>query len=664
MVIDRINFLKDEINKHNYRYYVEDNPSIDDYTYDMMFAELKKLEEENPEYRAPDSPTLRVGSIGEKLGAHRHKYRLYSLDNTYSPTDLKAWYKRASKDLVHDDTPELACELKIDGLAMALTYENGIFVRGVTRGDGFEGEDITNNLRTIKTIPLKLFEDVSLEVRGEIFMPISSFEKFNKENKETGEKVFANPRNAAAGSVRQLDSTITAKRDLGFFAYSVIFENAPNAPDNHYDALMYLKKLGFNVNPNIRLCKNIQQAIKYCEEWDVKRKELDYATDGVVIKINKFSNQMSLGSTARAPKWATAYKFAPEEVQTKLLNIENGVGKTGAVTPVAILEPVFFAGSTVGRASLYNYEEIKRLDVRIGDTVVIKKAAEIIPKVVKVVDDGQHFERPIFEPPLTCPSCGAPLQTRKEKEVSLYCTNLNCKALQIARLEFFASANGMDMQNVGTSLVHAMYEKGFIRNLPDFYKVSVKDLMKLDLIREKAANNIYNGIQNTKNNPLNKLLTALSIRNVGKETAEILAFEFETIDKLMVANSTQIAELACIGKVIADSVMEYFQDPKNKRMIAELKSLGVNTIQHSVTAVSDVLKSKTFVLTGALRQMTRDQAEQKIKSLGGKATSTVSKKTSFVVVGENPGSKLLQAQKYGVNILTEDQFISMLNDAE
>ena len=662
MVVERINFLKDEINKHNYLYYVEDNPSIDDYTYDMMFAELKKLEEEHPLLKTPDSPTQRVGSVSEKFEQYRHKYRLYSLDNTYDDEELKKWYTRVKKELPPNSHPALDCELKIDGLAMALTYENGVFVRGVTRGDGITGEDITNNLKTVKTIPLRLFEDVSLEVRGEIYMPKSSFFKLNEENQLKGEKTFANPRNAASGSVRQLDSTITAKRDLAFFAYAVIFEDASNAPNNHYDALMYLKKLGFNINPNIRLCKDIEGAIKYCQEWETKRNDLDYATDGVVIKVNDFGYQGTLGYTARAPKWATAFKFPPEEVQTKLLEIENGVGKTGAITPVAILEPVFFAGSTVGRASLYNYEEIKRLDVRIGDTVVIKKAAEIIPKVVKVIDDGHHFERPVFTPPTVCPCCGGEIYT-KDKEVNLYCANPNCREKAIAKLIFFVSSNGMDIDNVGENLIKMLYDARFVRSIPDFYRLTEDDLMKLDSIKEKSAQNIYNGIQASKHNPLNRLLTALSIRNVGKETAEILALEFGSIDNIMNATSTELSEVPNIGVIIADSVSEYFKNSKNREMIEELRELGVNMTQ-DISTKSDKLKGKTFVLTGTLSSMSREQAEEKIKQQGGKASSSISRKTSYLVVGENPGSKLEKAQKFGVIILTEDEFMSMLNDTK
>ena len=661
MVVERINFLKDEINKHNYLYYVQDNPSIDDYTYDMLFAELKRLEEEHPELKTPDSPTQRVGASSSTFAQYRHKYRLYSLDNTYNEEELAKWYERAQKDLPAGAAPALDCELKIDGLAMALTYEHGVFVRGVTRGDGVFGEDITNNLKTVKTIPLKLFEDINIEVRGEIYMPKSSFLKFNEELERKGEKKFANPRNAAAGSVRQLDSKVTAQRDLAFFAYSVIFENSEKAPDNQYDALMYLKKIGFNVNPHIRKCTNIKEAIAYCNEWENKRQELDYATDGVVIKINEFGYQYTLGYTARAPKWATAFKFPPEEAQTRLIKIEQSLGKTGAVTPIAILEPVFFAGSTVSRASLYNYDEVKRLDVRVGDSVIIKKAAEIIPKVIKYVDDGHHYEREITMPPVYCPDCGEPLHS-KPNEVGLYCLNPNCKAQELAKLIFFVSANGMDMTGIGENVVEALYNKQLIKDIPDIFKLTQKDLMQLDNVREKSAQKMLDAIQSVKNNPLSKLITALSIRNVGKETAEILALKYGSMNNLMKASSVELAGIANIGVIISDSVCEFFKDNKNREMIKELKKLGINMVQNT-TAVSDVFQGKTFVLTGTLKNMPREKAESIIKSHGGKATSSVSSKTSYVVVGENPGSKLEKAQKFGVIILTEDEFMSMLNNA-
>lgn len=656
-VEERIQYLKDEINKSNYKYYVEENPYLSDFDYDKMFTELKELEEKYPLLKTPDSPTQRVGSVSEKFFSHTHKYRLYSLDNTYSAEELKKWYERVCKE--YNKKLQLVCELKIDGLAIALTYDKGLFTLGVTRGDGVTGENITPNLKTIKAIPLKLFEPKTLEVRGEIYMPKTSFEKLNEESLAKGEKVFANPRNAASGSLRQLDSKITAKRDLSMFTYTGIFEDAEDKNiKTHYDGMMYLKKLGFKVNPNIRLVDDIQGAIDYCNEWATKRFDLNYATDGVVIKVNDFAIQKDLGFTARAPKWATAFKFPPEEVATKVLDIEVNTGKTGIVTPVAILEPVQLAGSTVARASLHNFDEIKRLDIRIGDTVLIKKAAEIIPKVVKVMDTDIHESLPVVKPPKICPSCGAKLVERCG-EVGLYCQNPDCGSLMCAKIEFWASKDAMDIDNVGPSLIQQLYDKKFISNPVDLYRLTMQDLMQLDLVKEKSAMNIYTSIQESKTKPLNRLLTALGIRHVGKETADILSGEFATLDDIKNADVEQLANIEGIGGIIAQSIYDFFREERNVKMIEELKELGVNPVS-KVKPKSDKLAGKTFVLTGTLQNMTRDEASAIIKSHGGKTSSSVSKKTSYVLAGENAGSKLDKAQNLGVIILTEDDFLEMI----
>lgn len=656
-VEERIQYLKDEINKSNYKYYVEENPYLSDFDYDKMFTELKELEEKYPLLKTPDSPTQRVGSVSEKFFSHTHKYRLYSLDNTYSAEELKKWYERVCKE--YNKKLQLVCELKIDGLAIALTYDKGLFTLGVTRGDGVTGENITPNLKTIKAIPLKLFKPKTLEVRGEIYMPKTSFEKLNEESLAKGEKVFANPRNAASGSLRQLDSKITAKRDLSMFTYTGIFEDAEDKNiKTHYDGMMYLKKLGFKVNPNIRLVDDIQGAIDYCNEWATKRFDLNYATDGVVIKVNDFAIQKDLGFTARAPKWATAFKFPPEEVATKVLDIEVNTGKTGIVTPVAILEPVQLAGSTVARASLHNFDEIKRLDIRIGDTVLIKKAAEIIPKVVKVMDTDIHESLPVVKPPKICPSCGAKLVERCG-EVGLYCQNPDCGSLMCAKIEFWASKDAMDIDNVGPSLIQQLYDKKFISNPVDLYRLTMQDLMQLDLVKEKSAMNIYTSIQESKTKPLNRLLTALGIRHVGKETADILSGEFATLDDIKNADVERLANIEGIGGIIAQSIYNFFHEERNVKMIEELKELGVNPVS-KVKPKSDKLAGKTFVLTGTLQNMTRDEASAIIKSHGGKTSSSVSKKTSYVLAGENAGSKLDKAQNLGVIILTEDDFLEMI----
>ena len=656
-ILERINFLKNEINKSNYEYYVNENPYLTDFEYDSLFAELKELEEKYPMFRTPDSPTQRVGSVSEKFFPHKHKYRLYSLDNSYNAEDLEKWYERVCKE--YNKELELVCELKIDGLAIALTYENGIFVRGVTRGDGVTGEDITQNLKTIKAIPLKLFEPKNLEVRGEIYMPKSSFEKLNQEALQNGDKVFANPRNAASGSLRQLDSTITAKRDLSMFTYTAIFEDETDKTfKTHYDSIQRLKELGFKVNPNIRLVKNIKEVIEYLHEWDSKRFELDYATDGVVIKVNDIAIQKDLGYTARAPKWATAFKFPPEEVKTKLLDIELNTGKTGIVTPVAVLEPVQLAGSTVSRASLHNFDEIKRLDIRIGDDVLIMKAAEIIPKVIKVVESDKHNSLPQYLPPTKCPSCGADL-IEKEGQVGLYCSNPDCESLMCAKIEYWASKEAMDIDKVGPSVIQQLYEKKMISNPVDLYKLLPQDFIMLDLIQEKSASNIYMSIQESKTRPLNRLVTALGIRHVGKETADILTGEFPSLEDLKNASLEQLSQVEGIGDIIAQSIYDYFHNENNLKLLDELKELGINP-SAKASKVSDKLSGKTFVLTGTLENMTRDEASEIIKSHGGKTSSSVSKKTDYVLAGTNAGSKLDKAQNLGVIILTENDFLEMI----
>ncbi len=661
MVQERLKYLRDEINRANYLYYVEDNPTLSDFEYDELFRELKKLEEQYPLFITPDSPTQRVGSISTKFEPHKHKYRLYSLDNSNNYEDLRKWYERVEKEC---GSQELVCELKIDGLAIALAYEKGYFMRGVTRGDGITGENITQNLKTIKAVPLKLFKNVDLEVRGEIYMPKTSFEKLNEENLQNGEKPFANPRNAASGSLRQLDSTITAKRDLSMFTYTGILENVDVNLKTHYETMQYLKEIGFKVNPNIRLVKNIDEAIEYCKEWEFKRFDLNYATDGVVIKVNSFACQNEMGFTARAPKWATAFKFPPEEVNTKLLDIETtNVGKTGAITPVAVLEPVLLAGSTVSRASLHNFDEIKRLDVRIGDTVLIKKAAEIIPKVIKYVETPEHDSLPVYEAPTKCPSCGADLVV-PEGEVNLYCPNVyECPSQAKSRLEYWVSKEAMDIDFIGPNIISQLYEKNMVRTPDDFYKLTQQDFMYLDLVKEKSAFNMYNSIQNSKNRPLKRFLTALSIRHTGKETADLISEHFGSLEKIKNATIEELSEIQGVGNIVATSIYEYFHTPNNVKLLENLNRLGVIPKEGTVIQ-SNVLNSKIFVLTGTLSTMTRDEASEKIKQLGGKTSSSVSKNTSYVVAGESAGSKLTKAQDLNIPILSEEEFIKLIEQKD
>ncbi len=650
--------LRNEINKHNYNYYVLDNPTISDYEYDALFTRLKELETLHPDLVSPDSPTQRVGGISTGFEEYKHKYRLYSLDNTYNEEELRKWYERVQKEC--PNKVELVCELKIDGLAIALTYQNGVFTTGVTRGDGVIGENITQNLKTIKAIPLKLFKNADLEVRGEIYMPKSSFEKLNEESKINGDKIFANPRNAAAGSLRQLDSSITAKRDLSMFTYTAIIENGDFSPKTHWDSIQYIKELGFKTNPNIRLVDDIEGAIQFCKDWETKRFELDYATDGVVIKVNRLDYQNELGFTSRAPKWATAFKFPPEEITTTLLDIELGVGKTGAVTPVAVLEPVNLAGSVVSRASLHNFDEIKRLDVRIGDKVLIKKAAEIIPKVIKVVDSESHDNLPVFIPPTLCPECCGKLVTR-EGEVNLFCENQKCPSVMKARLEYWVSKEAMDIDFIGPSVISQLYDLGLVKSVVDLYKLHYEDFFKLEAVKEKSASNMYNSIQASKLKPLSRFVTALSIRHVGKETAELLVNEFPTIEELKNASVEELSKIEGIGEKIALSVNEFFNNEENLHMLEEFLALGF-VFETNLQNKTDELAGKTFVLTGTLTSMTRDEAGDKIKMRGGKTSSSVSKNTSYVIAGANPGSKLDKAEKLGVIILTEEDFLKLIGE--
>lgn len=651
---ERVCFLRDELNRYAYNYYVLDNPLISDFEYDKLFNELKEIEEKHPELIAPDSPTQRVGGVSSSFEEVKHKYRLYSLDNTYNYDELKKWYERVTKEC--GQKQELVCELKIDGLAIALSYKDGLFQKGATRGNGIVGEEITQNLKTIKAIPLRLFERADVDIRGEIYMPKSSFEKLNKES----EKPFANPRNAAAGSLRQLDSSITAKRDLSMFSYTAIIEKAEEEPKTHWDSIQYIKKLGFKINPNIRLVKDIEGAIEFCKEWETKRFDLDYATDGVVIKVNSLACQNEMGFTSRAPKWATAFKFPPEEMSTKLLDIEIGVGKTGAITPVALLEPVQLGGSTVSRASLHNFDEIKRLDVRIGDRVLIKKAAEIIPKVIKVVDTPEHENLPVYETPKMCPECNSPLEAR-EGEVNLYCSNDKCPSVVKAKLEYWVSKEAMDIDFIGPSVISQLYNLNIVKSPVDFYKLKEEDFLKLDLVKEKSAFNMYNSIQLSKSRPLARFITALSIRHVGKETADILAGELGSLEEFLSATVERLSNIEGIGDKIAQSVYEFFHNTENIEMLEEFKLLGFS-FENTAQNRTDEFAGLTFVLTGTLAGMTRDEAGEKIKARGGKTSSSVSKKTSYVVAGENAGSKLDKAQDLGVIILNEDEFLKLIGE--
>lgn len=664
---DRILKLRKTIELNSYKYYVEDNPILEDWEYDKLFRELKDLEEKYPQFITPDSPTQRVGGISEKFNQIPHKNRLYSLDNSNNSEELRQWYNRVLKDVgISENTQmglfqnlndvELTAELKIDGLAVNLIYEKGVFTQGLTRGDGIIGEDITNNLKTIKAIPLKLFEEIDVEVRGEIYMPITSFEKLNERQIKNNQKTFANPRNAAAGSLRQLDPSITSSRDLSIFIYTAIFDKSQKIL-THSEALDKCRKLGFKTN-TYKICKNINEAIKFCSDMSEYRKTLDYATDGVVIKVNSIPKQNELGFTSRAPKWATAFKFPPEEVWSDLLNVEFSIGRTGIVTPVAVLKPVLLSGSTVSRASMYNFDEIQRLDISLFDEVLIKKAAEIIPKVIKSrkTDKSKPLELPKI-----CPSCNTPL-IEIDGEVGIYCPNKkSCPAQIKGRLEYFVSKAAMDIDGFGDSIIEKLIEKGYVYKASDIYKLTYDNLLTLDLIKEKSANNLLEAIEKSKNTTLSKFINALGIRFVGKESSDILAQNFSDINVLKNAGYAELSQLEGIGDKMAQSIVDYFSDNGNIQMIDEMLALGVRVQNKYNNALNLRLKGKSFVITGTLDTLSRDAAQLKLKELGAKTPSSVSKNTNFVVVGENPGSKATKAKELGIKILTENDLIKILN---
>lgn len=654
----RIEELKAEITKHNKAYYEQDAPTISDFEYDELFRELKKLEELYPEYATADSPTQKVGSnVSDKFKEIKHKYRLYSLDNSNNFEDLKRWYERIQKEYP-SETINAVSELKIDGLACALSYKNGILTTGATRGDGIVGEIITDNIKQIKNIPQKLTDPINIEVRGEVYMPVTSFEKLNEKQRQNGGKEFANPRNAAAGSLRQDNAEITGQRDLRFFAYAAVFPDG-NSPETHYEILQLLKKEGFTVNENAKLHNNVASIEEYCKYWEFERQKLDYATDGIVVKLNDVSKQNELGYTARAPKWATAFKFPPEEIETELLDIELSVGKTGALTPVAILTPVQLAGTSVKRASLHNFDEIERLHINIGDKVVIKKAAEIIPKVIKKANPDS--DNGIYPTPTNCPCCNAPL-VKPEGEVVLYCSNTKtCPAQIKGKIEFWCSKDGMDIDGLGEAIVDDAVEKGIIKDIADIYNLTEEDLMKLDLIKEKSAQNLLKSISDSKNRPLKRFLTSLSIKLVGKETAELIANEFLTLDKVQNATKEALVEIDGVGDKVAESVVEFFKDDDNKKLLEKLHDFGVIPQSADSEKVSDKFKNLTFVITGTLSKP-RSDYEAIIKSMGGKVSSSVSKKTSYVLCGENPGSKFDKATSLGVIIIDENSFKDMVNE--
>jgi DNA ligase (NAD+) len=657
---ERIEQLRAEIRRHDYLYYVLNKPQISDQQYDKLFAELKSLEQQHPELVAADSPTQRVSERPlEGFATVRHAIAMLSIDNTYSPEELRAFDERIAKGLESRDYDYIV-ELKIDGLAISLRYEKGVLAIGATRGDGTTGDDVTHNIRTIKAIPLRLTGDVPdvLEVRGEVYMPTKSFIALNKQREKAGEALFANPRNAAAGSLKLLDSRITAKRNLSFFAYATGEMSEPLAKV-HYETLQAFKKLGLPVNPHIKKAKNIDEVIEICIEWDKKRKKLEYQIDGMVVKVNNLAQREILGYTGRSPRWCISYKFAAEQAETKVESIEVQVGKGGTLTPVANLTPVLLAGTTVKRASLHNFDQIERLDVRVGDTVIIEKAGEIIPQVVEVKKEHRPKGTKPVEPPTKCPNCGG--EVKKDAEgVFLRCINPHCLGQLKQRLRFFAGRGQMDIGHLGEALIDQLVDAGLVKNFADIYKLTKDDLLQLERMADKSAQNVIDSIDASKRRPLWRLVAGLGIRHIGTQTAQDIANYFGSLDALMNAGQNELDAIEQIGEKVAQSIYEFFHNERNIAVIKGLLAAGVKPESPVKTKPKGKLAGKTIVVTGTLQNFTRQQIEETIRKAGAKASSSVSKNTDYVLAGENSGSKLDKALKLGVEVINEKQFLTMI----
>ncbi|WP_102264938.1 NAD-dependent DNA ligase LigA [Mesobacillus jeotgali] len=655
--------LQNLLNQYAYEYYVLDQPSVPDAEYDRLLRELIEIEEQFPDLQTPDSPTQRVGGeILTMFNKVQHAIPMLSLGNAFDEQDLRDFDRRVRQGV--GDNVAYVCELKIDGLAVSLIYEDGLLVRGATRGDGTTGEDITSNLKTIRSLPIRLNEPVSLEVRGEAFMPKKSFEALNKARKEREEEPFANPRNAAAGSLRQLDPKIAASRNLDVFLYGIA-----NVGDTgiraHSEGLDYLEKLGFKANKERRKVDGIEGVIEYVNSWVEKRPDLPYDIDGIVIKVDSLDQQAELGTTAKSPRWAIAYKFPAEEVVTTLKDIELSVGRTGVVTPTAILEPVQVAGTTVGRASLHNEDLIREKDIKIGDKVVIKKAGDIIPEVVNVLAEQRTGDEVEFHMPTECPECDSEL-VRIEGEVALRCINPKCPAQIREGLIHFVSRDAMNIDGLGERVVSQLFAEELIKDVADIYKLTREQLLALERMGEKSVNNLLSAIEATKDNSLEKLLFGLGIRLVGAKAAKTLAQEFDTMDKLMQASKDELTAINEIGDKMADSIVTYFDNDEVKELVSELKAVGVNMEYKGPKKVTaeesdSFFAGKTIVLTGKLEQMGRNEAKEKIEALGGNVAGSVSKKTDLVIAGEDAGSKLTKAESLGIEVWNEERMLEELN---
>ena len=658
---EEISKLVSLLNKYSYDYYVEDNPQISDTEYDTLYKQLEKLEEKYPEYILENSPTQRVGDkILDEFEKITHKVPMLSLSNTFSTEDLRDFDTRVSK-LVPGQDVEYICELKIDGLAISIKYENGKLVSAATRGDGSVGEDVTENIKTIFSIPKVLKDNRTFEVRGEVYLPRKSFELLNAEREGNNEVLFANPRNAAAGSLRQLDSKITAKRRLSAFIYSIVGDDSIVSQEN---ALNTASEYNLPVNPNFKLCKNIDEVIDYINYWTEHKKNLSYDIDGIVIKVNSYSTQEEVGYTQKSPRWATAYKFPEEELATKLLDVELSVGRTGIITPVAILDPIVISGSTVSKASLHNKDIIDELDIHIGDMVVVKKAGEIIPKVVRVVRELRTEGSTKYTMPNTCPSCGQQTYI-KENDPFTRCKNPDCPDQNIRRIIHFASRDALNIEGLGDKVVTTLYEKGIIAHTIDLFSLEREKLISLDRMGEKSVDNLLNAIENSKQSSLDKVIFALGILNVGKKAGKILAERYLNLSNLMNATLDELVNLDDVGQITAESILDYLSDENNIKFINDLIEVGMNP-QYEVQDVNtdNIFAGKTVVLTGKLVELTRNEAKEYLEKYGAKVTGSVTSKTDLVIAGEKAGSKLAKAEQLGIRVINEEEFANMVREVE
>lgn len=661
-IAKQVKELHQLLNKYGYEYYVLDNPSVPDAEYDKLLQQLQELEEKYPEMITPDSPTQRIGgAVLSQFEKVRHQTPMLSLANAFSEADLRDFDRRVRQGIGDDFS--YVCELKIDGLAVSLRYENGLLVQGSTRGDGTVGEDITANLKTIRSIPLRLKEPYSLEVRGEAYMPKRSFLKLNEIREEEGQMVFANPRNAAAGSLRQLDPRIAASRNLDIFLYG-IGDFGTTGVTSHNAGLHLLETLGLKVNKERKQCHSIEEVLEYIEKWTNDRSQLDYDIDGIVIKVDSLDQQEQLGQTAKTPRWAIAFKFPAEEVVTKLTDIELSVGRTGVITPTAILEPVQVAGTTVQRASLHNEDLIKEKDIRIGDWVVIRKAGDIIPEVVHALEERRTGKELPFQMPEHCPECNSEL-VRLEEEVALRCLNPKCPAQRREGLIHFVSRNAMNIDGLGEKVISQLFALDLVKDPADLYSLTKDQFLSMERMGEKSSSNLIQSIENSKSNSLEKLLFGLGIRHVGAKAATTLAEHFETMDRLASATEEELLQIDEVGEKMADSIVSFFENQEVEQLLTKLKQAHVNMTylgqKRSETADKDsYFYDKIIVLTGKMEQLTRNEAKEKIEFLGGKVTGSVSKKTDLVIAGEEAGSKLTKAKELGIETWDEQRFLEEL----